>query len=81
VAAHRGRRTSHRCGCQRRCAAGRIRPGTPLLGGDDPVIVEVAAGLLARLHLTADGEFPVPALEDIYVRTDSQARDDADFEQ
>jgi streptomycin 6-kinase len=59
----------------------RIRPGTPLPGGDDPVSAEVAAGLLARLHLAAPGELTFPALEDIYVRLESQARDDADFEQ
>lgn len=59
----------------------RIRPGTPLPGGDDPVSVEVAADLLARLHLAARGELTFPALEDIYVRLERQARDDADFEQ
>ena len=59
----------------------RIRPGTPLPGGDDPVSVEVAARLLARLHLAAHGELPFPALEDIHLRLESQARDDADFEQ
>jgi streptomycin 6-kinase len=59
----------------------RIRPGTPLPGGDDPVSVEVAAGLLARLHLAAHGELGFPALEDIYLRLESQPRDDADFEQ
>ena len=58
----------------------RIRPGTPLPGGDDPVSVEVAADLLARLHLAAHGELPFPALEDIYLRLESQARDDADYE-
>jgi streptomycin 6-kinase len=59
----------------------RIRPGTPLPVGDDPVSVEVAARLLARLHLAAHGELPFPALEDIHLRLESQARDDADFEQ
>ncbi len=59
----------------------RIRPGTPLPGGDEPGSVEVAAGLLARLHLAVHGELTFPALEDIYVRAESQARDDADFEQ
>ncbi len=59
----------------------RIRPGTPLPGGDDPASVAVAARLLARLHLAADGELAFPALEDIYVRLESRARGDADFEQ
>jgi hypothetical protein len=59
----------------------RIRPGTPLPGGDDPVSVEVAARLMAKLQLAAHGELPFPALDDIYVRLESQARDDADFEQ
>ena len=59
----------------------RIRPGTPLPGGGDPVSVEVAVGLLARLHLAAHGEHTFPRLEDIYVRLESRARDDADFEQ
>jgi hypothetical protein len=45
----------------------RIRPGTPLPGGDDPLSVEVAAGLLARLHQAAYGELTFPAIEDIYV--------------
>jgi streptomycin 6-kinase len=58
----------------------RIRPGTPLPGGD-PVSVEIAAGLLSNLHLAAHGELPFPALEDIYVRLESRTRDDADFEQ
>lgn len=59
----------------------RIRPGTPLPGGDDPVSTEVAVGLLSRLHLAAGGEFPFPALEERYVRYESRARDDAEFEQ
>ena len=59
----------------------RIRPGTPLPGGDDPASIKAAAGLLSRLHLAADGELPFPALEDIYVRLESHARDDAEFEQ
>jgi streptomycin 6-kinase len=59
----------------------RIQPGTPLPGGDDPASVEVAARLLARLHLAAHGELPFPALEDIYVGLERQARDDADYEQ
>lgn len=59
----------------------RIRPGTPLPGGDDPVSVEIAAGLLAKLHLAAHAELPLPALEDSYVRLESRACDDADFEQ
>ena len=59
----------------------RIRPGTPLPGGHDPVSAAVAAGLSARLHLAAPGELPFPALEDIYPRLENQARGDADFEQ
>jgi streptomycin 6-kinase len=41
----------------------RIRPGTPLPGGDDPVSVEVAADLLARLHQAAHEALTFPALE------------------
>jgi streptomycin 6-kinase len=59
----------------------RIRPGTPLPGGDDPVSVAAAARLLARLHLAAPGELPFPALDDSYLRRQSRARDDADYEQ
>jgi streptomycin 6-kinase len=59
----------------------RIRPGTPLPGGDDPVSAAVAAGLLSKLHLAAHGELPFPALEDIYPRMENRARGDADFEQ
>jgi streptomycin 6-kinase len=36
----------------------RIRPGTPLPGGDDPASVAVAARLLARLHLAVHPELP-----------------------
>ena len=81
VGAHPSRRASHRC--RYSCGAlllARIRPGTPLPGGHDPVSAAVA-GLLARLHLAAPGELPFPALEDIYPRLENQARRDADFEQ
>jgi len=59
----------------------RIWPGTPLPGGGDPVSAGIAARLLARVHLAAHGQLPFPALEDIYLRLESRARDDAAFEQ
>lgn len=59
----------------------RIWPGTPLPGSGDPVSAGIAARLLARVHLAAHGQLPFPALEDIYLRLESRARDDAAFEQ
>jgi streptomycin 6-kinase len=58
-----------------------IRPGTPLPGGDDPGAVEVAAGLLSRLHQATPPTSPLPALLDVYAQRESVARDDADHEQ
>jgi streptomycin 6-kinase len=60
----------------------RIRPGTPLPGGDDdPGAVQVAAGLLTRLHQAPPPASPLPALLDVYAQRESVARDDADHEQ
>lgn len=59
----------------------RIRPGTHLPGGDDPVAVNVAAGLLSSLHRVNPATFPFPALEKIYVRMADRARSDAEYEQ
>jgi hypothetical protein len=59
----------------------RIRPGTHSPGGDDPVAVNVAAGLLSSLHRVNPGTFPFPALEKIYVRMADRARSDAEYEQ
>ena len=59
----------------------RIQPGTPPPGGHDPVSVQVTARLLARFRPAAHGQLPFPALEDIYLRLQSQAGDDADCEQ
>ena len=41
----------------------RIRPATPLPGGNDPVAVSVAAGLLSSLHRVNPATFPFPVLE------------------
>ena len=59
----------------------RIQPGAPLPGGDDPAAVQVVAGLLSRLHRAAPAALPFPALEEIYVLFEAQARDDAACEQ
>jgi streptomycin 6-kinase len=59
----------------------RIRPGTHLPGGNDPLAVNVAAGLLSSLHRVNPGTFPFPALEKIYVRMADRARSDAEYEQ
>jgi streptomycin 6-kinase len=59
----------------------RLRPGTPLPGGDDPAAVEIAADLLMRLHRATAGPFPFPALEEIYPQLEDRAREDADYEQ
>jgi len=59
----------------------RSRPGTHLPGGDDPVAVEVAAGLLNSMHRANPGTFPFQTIEEIYGQLETQAREDADFEQ
>lgn len=59
----------------------RVRPATPLHGGDDPVAIEVAADLLTRLHRARTATFPFPALEETYVHLEDQARDNAAYEQ
>lgn len=59
----------------------RVRPGTHLPGGDDPVAIEVAADLLTRLHHAPAATFPFPALEETYVHLEDRARDDAAYEQ
>jgi streptomycin 6-kinase len=59
----------------------RVRPATHLPGGDDPVAMEVAAGLLTKLHRARPAAFPFPALEDTYVHLENQARDNAAYEQ
>jgi streptomycin 6-kinase len=59
----------------------RVRPATPLPGGDDPAAVEVAADLLIRLHRARAAAFPFQALEETYVDLEDQARDNAAFEQ
>jgi streptomycin 6-kinase len=58
----------------------RVRPGHPLPSGDDPVAIEVAAGLLTRLHRARTGTFRFPALEDAYVHLEDQAHDNAGYE-
>jgi streptomycin 6-kinase len=59
----------------------RVRPATPLPGGDDPVAIEVAAELLSRLHRARAAAFPFPALEETYVHLEGRARDAAAYEQ
>ncbi|HXQ96244.1 MAG TPA: aminoglycoside phosphotransferase family protein [Candidatus Acidoferrales bacterium] len=59
----------------------RVRPATHLPGGGDPVAIQVAVGLLGRLHQTPPATFPFPALEQIYLGMEGQALDDADHEQ
>lgn len=59
----------------------RIRPATPLPGNDDPVAIEVAAELLTRLHQPSPGDFPFPALEEIYGQLERGSREDAAYEQ
>ena len=58
----------------------RIRPGSPLPGGDDPVAVAVAADLLPRLHQATPGPFPFRTLAEIYPQLQEQARADVDHE-
>ena len=64
-----------------RCCWSGSGPASPLPGGGDPASAWIAAGVLAKLHLAAHGEVPFPALEDICGRLESQARDDAAYEQ
>jgi streptomycin 6-kinase len=59
----------------------RVRPATPLPGGDDRVAIEVAVDLLTRLHRARAAAFPFPALEETYVQLEDQARDNAAYEQ
>jgi streptomycin 6-kinase len=59
----------------------RVRPATHLPGGDDRVAIEVAAGLLTRLHRARALAFPFPALEETYVHLEDQARENAAYEQ
>jgi streptomycin 6-kinase len=59
----------------------RVRPATQLPGGDDPVAIEVAAGLLTRLHRARASTFPFPALEETYGHLEDHARDNAAYEQ
>jgi streptomycin 6-kinase len=59
----------------------RVRPATPLPGGDDPVAIEVAADLLTRLHRAGAATFPFPALEETYDHLEDQARENAAYEQ
>jgi streptomycin 6-kinase len=56
----------------------RIRPGTPLPGGDDAEAVGVAAELLPRLHAAGYARFRFPALENAYARYEQRVRADAD---
>ncbi|HEX3812021.1 MAG TPA: aminoglycoside phosphotransferase family protein [Mycobacteriales bacterium] len=58
----------------------RIRPGTHLAGGDDPVILDMAADLLSRLQLAAPGPFPFLTLEALYPRLEARAREDINYE-
>jgi streptomycin 6-kinase len=59
----------------------RVRPATPLPGGDDRLAVEVAADLLTRLHQVRPGTFRYPELKEIYLRMEDRSRADADYEQ
>jgi streptomycin 6-kinase len=59
----------------------RVRPATPLPGGDDRVAIEVAADLLTRLHRARAATFPFPALDETYGQEEDQARDNAAYEQ
>lgn len=59
----------------------RVRPATPLPGGDDPAVIDVAVGLLTRLHRARAAALPFPALEETYVHLEEQARDNAAREQ
>jgi streptomycin 6-kinase len=59
----------------------RVRPATHLPEGDEPVAIEIAAGLLTRLHHAQATTFPFPALEETYAHLEDQARDNAAYEQ
>jgi streptomycin 6-kinase len=59
----------------------RVQPATSLPGGDDPVTIGIAVGLLTRLHRAQAAAFPFPALEDTYVQLEDQARANAAYEQ
>lgn len=59
----------------------RIRPGTSLPDNDDRVAIEVAAGLLTRLHAARPRPFPFPTLEETYAQAERGSREDAAYEQ
>jgi len=59
----------------------RIRPATHLPGNDDPVAIEVTAGLLTRLHQVSPGGFPFARLEEIYNEMERRSCEDAAYEQ
>jgi streptomycin 6-kinase len=59
----------------------RVRPATHLPAGEDPVAIEVAAELLSKLHQASPGDFPFPALAQVYEQMERRSREDAAYEQ
>lgn len=58
----------------------RIRPGTPLPGGNDEEAVEIVADLLTRLHRATPVPFPFATLDEVYPALEAQALDDISSE-